>query len=251
MNKIEAMKIAGQINKNAINLGIEILQKRANLLDVDQVIGNYISIMGGIPAFKGYINYPANSCLSVNDEVVHSIPKDYIPQDNDIITIDLGTKYNGFCVDSAKTTVIGARTSANAERIELSHVCQSILRAAIQIIRPGISLFEIAEQCDIVADSHKVYINNEFGGHGIGTSVHENPIILHTTKEISIAQLDWMKSTKLYEGQTICIEPIITKNKTETYMSEDGFTIKTKDGSYAAHFEDTILVTSQRGEILT
>lgn len=248
MNKIESMRVAGRINKNAINLGIDAIQKRTNLIEVNRIIEDYILKEGGYPAFKGYNGYPATSCLSVNDEVVHSIPKNYFPKNNDIITIDLGTKINGFCVDSAKTIVVGSYYELNNR---LSDICYDILMAAILMVRSGVSLYEIAEECDYVANVYGVYINNEFGGHGIGTSVHENPLILHTLNGISNAQIDWMKSTKLYEGQTMCIEPIITWNKTDTYVTNDGFTIKTKDGSYAAHCEDTILVTKQHGEILT
>lgn len=201
---------------------------------------------GAKPSFKGYTPggaskpYPAALCASVNEEIVHTPPSDRILKDGDIITLDFGVLYKGFHTDSAITVPVG---KIDPEVLRLIHVTKKALKRGIKKVRPGITIGDIGETIQRYVESQSFYIVRELVGHGIGKNLHEEPEIPNWGKRgVGI---------ELVEGMAICIEPMIMMKDAKVVRGDDGFTWKTADGSWSAHFEHTIAVTKDSHEVLT
>jgi len=245
---------AGLINNHAIQYGIQRLQPGLSKNGLNQLIHDFIVKAGGRPAFLQYNGYPASICASVGSEIVHSIPNDYIFQNGDVVTVDVGTDYHGCYVDSATTIICGIRNNADhIYQIWFNRLC---LKHIIRNIKPGITLLDIAKLGDNALKYYSpvglnLQIIPHLGGHFCGTALHVDPFICHTTKGVPQTELDKMQQVALKVGDVLCIEPIITCGGVETETLPDGWTIVTKDGSIATHEEHTIIITEHGAEVIT
>ena len=210
-------------------------------LELDQIGEKTIRALGGIPNCKNYEGFPASVCISVNDEVVHGIPSaERILQEGDIITFDTGLIYKGYHSDAARTWGVG-KISDDAQKL-IDVTMQSFFEG-IKYAKAGNRLHQISNAIDKFIKPYGYGIVRELTGHGIGTSLHEDPIVPN------FRQL--RRGVKLEKGMTICVEPMITMGNRRVGWLDDDWTVVTLDGSYAAHYENTIAITDGEPEILT
>jgi methionyl aminopeptidase len=245
LTKIDCLRMAGGINRLAIAIAFFNIRRGLTLKQTDILTGNYIRSLGGIPAFNGYNGFPANVCISINNEVVHSIPNDRVAKDGDIVTVDLGTKYGDWMVDSARTEIIGK--PSKKEHVQLVEGGRNVLFGGIQKIKVGVDFKTIASEMDAIAEECGVSIISELGGHRIGKTVHEMPFVPMTTYNDN-----YDTKYRLKLDDVLCFEPIVVlaENSTEIELMHDNWTIKTKDDGVSAHFEHTIIVTEYGCEVL-
>lgn len=206
----------------------------------------------GEPAFLGYTPqganrpYPSALCLSINDAVVHGIPQEqsYTIQEGDIVTLDMGLKYQNLITDSAITIGVGKMDTKGQKLLEAGAGC---LEAAIFAARPGNKTGDIGHACEQALDYyHDTYGFNfaeGLGGHGVGHKVHEDPFIPNFSKP--------KQGPDLRVGMVIAIEPIVNEKSGEIVLDHDGYTIRTEDGGRSVHFEHTVVITENGAEILT
>ena len=245
MQKIEAMRIAGKINRQAINAGFEIAQPGTTLLEIDKFLLNFVLSKGMTPSFRGHGGYPANACISVNDTIVHGMPNDYCLKNGDLLTIDFGTKYNDWCTDAATTKVVGEYK--NEEDRLLVNGSLKVLEACQDSIIHGVSLWEIADVTEKAASRLNLTLFSDFNGHAIGKSLHEEPMIYHTKSN----KESLMRESILTEGMTICVEPAVTFGNAEYFIADDNWTIKSLDETRSSHQEVMLLVTKTGNEVLS
>ena len=210
-------------------------------LELDQIGEKTIRALGGIPNCKNYEGFPASVCISVNDEVVHGIPSaDRILQEGDIVTFDTGLIYKGYHSDAARTWGVG-KISDEAQK--LIDVTRESFFEGIKKARAGNRLHEISKAIDDYIRPFGYGIVRELTGHGIGTHLHEDPMVPN------FRQL--RRGVKLQKNMTICVEPMITMGDRRIDWLDDDWTVVTIDGSLAAHYENTIAITDGEPEILT
>jgi methionyl aminopeptidase len=195
---------------------------------------------GAEPAFKGYHGFPATVCVSINEQVVHGIPSTRKLVEGDILSIDMGAKLDGFFGDCAVTVPVG-RVSAQAE--ELLRVTEESLFRGIEAVKPGARVSDIGAAVQQHVEAHGFSVVREFVGHGIGTSLHEEPQIANYGPA--------GHGPRLAEGMVLAIEPMVNVGKPVVKVLADGWTAVTRDGSLSAHFEHTVTVTRDGREILT
>jgi len=192
-------------------------------------------------AFKGYCDYPASLCVSVNDEIIHGIPRrDHIIQKGDFVSVDLGIKYKGLFVDTAYTYTAGAVSNKDKKLLKVGHY--ALLRA-LKKVRIGAHIGDIGATIQKYVESHGCSVIRKFVGHGIGRVLHCPPEVpnfgIENTGEI------------LKEGMVIAIEPMVTSGGYDVAFLDDGWTVKTKDNSLSVHFEHTIAVTRRGPYVIT
>lgn len=210
--------------------------------DLADLAAEKLRSLGGKPAFLGYQGFPDVICISLNDEVVHGIPsRDRTIQDGDIVSLDFGVAVERMITDAAISVVAG--TTKDAKVTELLRVTERSLMAGISTLQDDVQVGTIAEAIESVLNKHQYGIVRDLVGHGVGHAVHEDPNIPNYGRANTGPHLE--------AGMTIAIEPMATLGREEVYLDKDGWTIKTRDGSLAAHFEHTILITEQGFEILT
>jgi methionyl aminopeptidase len=257
MDQLEASRYAGRINREAIEAGFFVAQPGVSLLRVNEVVEHYLLEFKCVPIFKGYRGYPAACCLSPNDVVVHGVPTDYVLKAGDLLTIDVGCSYEGWCVDSARTRVIGLMDpSLFPFQARLVEAVESVLEAEVAILQSGRTLLEIAKAAEQRAAQLGVSIYPQWGGHSIGQQLHMEPFIPNCVdpglSQIKRWQLEReYEKYKLQAGQVICLEPVVTFGKTDIIVDADGWTVRSTDGSLVAHSERCILVTETGYEILS
>jgi methionyl aminopeptidase len=196
---------------------------------------------GARPSFKGHEGYPAATCLSVNNEVVHTIPSpEKVLHEGDILGIDIGLRYEGMYTDMARTVMIG-RVPRPVKK--LVAVTATALRLAIKAVRAGRTTGDIGYAIQHYVEKRGFSVVRSLVGHGVGHAVHEGPQIPNFG--------DRGKGTTLEAGMTLAIEPMVNIGSHEVATREDGWTIVTVDGSLSAHFEDTVVVTPRGAQILT
>lgn len=200
-----------------------------------------IKDFGCIPNFKNYNGYPAAICVSVNDEVVHGIPskKRYL-KEGDIVSLDAGLIYKGYHSDAARTYAVGEVSPEAAKLMEVTKQC---FFEGIKYAKEGCHLHEISAAIGEYAESFGYGVVRDLVGHGIGTSLHEDPQIPNFKQR--------NRGIRLQAGMTLAIEPMINAGGYQVKQLEDGWTVVTKDGSLSAHYENTILITDGEPEILT
>lgn len=194
-----------------------------------------------IPNFLHYNGYPASICVSVNDEVVHGIPrKDRILQEGDIVSLDAGLIYKGYHSDAARTYAVG---KISPEAQQLIDVTKQSFFEGIKMAKAGNHLYDISNAIDAYVSRFGYGIVRDLVGHGIGTSLHEDPQIPNFRQK--------RRGLKLQPGMTLAIEPMINMGRYDVEWLEDNWTVVTEDGSYSAHYENTVLITDGEPEILT
>lgn len=239
--EIELMRAAGKLlAKVHETLGHE-MKAGMSTLDVDRLGEEMIRSFGCEPSFKGYNGYPGSVCVSINEEVVHGIPrKDRIIQEGDIVSLDMGLIYKGYQSDAARTHGIG--TISEEARLLIERTRQSFYEG-IKFASDGHHLHEISNAIGTYAESFGYGVVRDLVGHGIGTAMHEEPQIPNFTQ--------LRRGIKLRSGMTLAIEPMIDIGTYEVEWLDDDWTVVTADGSLSAHYENTILVTEGEPEILT
>ena len=195
---------------------------------------------GAQPAFKGYHGYPATVCASINEQVVHGIPSKRGLVEGDIISIDMGAKLDGFFGDCAVTVPVGR---VSTEAADLLRVTEEALFHGIESVRPGARVSDIGAAVQRHVEAHGFSVVREFVGHGIGTSLHEEPQIANYGPG--------GRGPRLAEGMVLAIEPMVNAGKAAVKVLSDGWTAVTRDGSLSAHFEHSVVVTRDGCEILT
>ena len=210
-------------------------------LDIDKLGETIIRDFGCIPNFKNYNGYPASICVSVNDEVVHGIPrKDHILQEGDIVSLDAGLIYKGYHSDAARTWPVGT-ISTEAQR--LIDVTRQSFFEGISLIQEGSHLHDISAAIQKYVEAHGYSVVRELVGHGIGTHLHEDPQIPNYKRR--------GRGLKLMSGMTLAIEPMVNAGVKEVEWLDDDWTVVTIDGALSANYENTVLVTKTGYEILT
>ena len=199
--------------------------------ELDRLAEEFIRARGGVPAFKGYRNYPKTLCASVNDEVVHGIPSKRVLKDGDIVGLDLGAIVDGFYGDSAVTVPVGA---IPPEAAELLRVTEEALYKGIEQAIVGNRLSDISHAIQRHAEAAGFSVVTDFVGHGIGQQLHEEPQIPNYGKP--------GQGPRLQVGMVLAIEPMINMGGSAVRVLEDQWTAVTRDGSLSAHFEHTIAV---------
>ena len=209
--------------------------------DIDKLGEELIRSYGCVPNFLNYNGYPASICVSVNDEVVHGIPKeDRILKDGDIVSLDAGLIYKGYHSDAARTYAVG---NVTPEVQKLMDVTKQSFFEGIKFAKEGCHLFDISNAIDAYVSQFGYGIVRALVGHGIGSSLHEDPQIPNFRQ--------WRRGPKLKAGMTLAIEPMINMGTSDVYFLDDDWTVVSADGSYSSHYENTVLITDGEPEILT
>ncbi len=240
LQEIENMRKSGHILAAVLDEVETQLKAGITTEEINTIAAKKLKKLGGSPAFLGYYDYPAVICISVNDEVVHGIPGKKVIKNGDVVSFDFGVNYEGMITDAARTILVGAPNKAKSALIATTFLS---LDAGIAQVRAGARIGDISSAIQSVLDEHGYGIVRDLVGHGVGHQLHEEPNIPNYGKAGSGPVIE--------AGMTIAIEPMATLGSYKVYTAEDGWTILTRDGSTAAHFEDTILVLEDGFEILT
>lgn len=225
-------KTHGEVAKN-VKPGI-------TTIELDRIAEEFINDHGGIPSFKGYGGFPGSLCISVNEQVVHGIPGDYVLKDGDVVSIDCGVLLNGFHSDSAYTYSIG---NVDTEVLDLLSTTKASLEAGIKMAVEGNRLGDLGYVVQEFNESRGFSVVRELVGHGVGRHLHEKPEVANYGKR--------GKGIKLKEGMVIAIEPMINLGKRNIVQERDGWTIRTADRKASAHFEHTVAVGKKEADVLT
>ena len=212
----------------------------ATTQEIDAAAEAFVREAGAEPAFKGYHGYPATVCASVNEQVVHGIPSNRRLVEGDVLSLDMGAKLNGFFGDSAVTIPVGR---VAPEAAALLQVTQEALAHGIDAVKPGARVSDIGAAVQHHVEAHGFSVVREFVGHGIGTSLHEEPQIANYGPG--------GRGPRLSEGMVLAIEPMVNAGGAGVKVLNDGWTAVTRDGRLSAHFEHTVVVTGEGCEILT
>ncbi len=239
-NEIELMREAGRIVAQAHELIKEAIRPGITTKELDQIAEKYILEVGAAPAFKGYRGFPASICASVNHEVVHGIPGPKRLEEGDIISIDIGSVYKGYYGDAARTHAVGEISPRARELIE---VTRESFYEGIKFAKEGYRLSDISHAIQSYVEKHGFSVVRNYVGHGIGTSMHEEPQIPNYGPP--------GKGPRLKSGMVLAIEPMVNIGTYDVKVLSDGWTVETLDGEYSAHYENTIAITDEEPEILT
>ena len=238
--EIELLRIAGNIVHETRMYLIPFIKEGITTKELDTLAEDFIRSKGATPSFKGYGDYPATICTSINEEVVHGIPSKRKLRNGDIISIDIGACYKGYHGDSAWTFAVGEISPKKKELME--HTRESLFKGLEQI-KPGNRIGDIGHAIEEHAKKYHLGVVRELVGHGVGTSVHEEPDVPNYGKAGT--------GPLLKEGMVLAIEPMLTLGRRDVCILDDDWTIETVDRSPAAHYEHTIVVTKDGYEILT
>ncbi len=238
---IQKMKTAGVFLAEILNDIQPLIQVGTNTLYLDSWIEEQLLKKEMVSQSKGYCGYKHVSCISLNDVVVHGIPRlDIILKEGDLVKVDVCASWQGYCADMARCYFVGEGDSNAKKLVAVAH---GALDKGIEMARSGNRLSDISAAIQQEVESHGYGVVRDFAGHGIGKSMHEAPEILNYGKA--------GKGPVLRPGMAFAIEPMITMGKFDVYVTHDGWTVKTKDKSLAAHVEDTIVITEQEPLVLT
>lgn len=239
--EIELMREAGKILAKVHKALGEAIQPGMSTLEIDELGEKLIRSYDCVPNFLHYNGYPASICVSVNEEVVHGIPrKDHILQEGDIVSLDAGLIYKGYHSDAARTHAVG---SISAEAQKLIEVTKQSFFEGIKAARAGNHLYDISNAIDAYVTPFGYGIVRDLVGHGIGTALHEDPQIPNFAQR--------RRGLKLQAGMTLAIEPMINMGRCDVEWLADDWTVVAEDGSLSAHYENTVLITDGEPEILT
>ena len=238
---IEKMRVSNRIVAMVLEQMKSEVRPGITTYDLDRTAEEIIRSAGATPSFKDYHGYPASICTSVDDEIIHGIPsKKKVLREGSIISIDVGAYIDGYHGDGARTYTVG---EASEEAKELIHRTEEAFFRGMAYARAGCHLYQISAAIEKHAKHYGLGIVKEFVGHGIGTEMHEEPPIPNYKP--------FGRGPRLEAGMTLAVEPMITRGSPAIRILDDGWTVLTRDGSLSAHYENTILITSDGYEILT
>ncbi len=241
--EVETMREAGRIARVALDAACAMAKAGVTTAEIDAEVERVIRANGATPEFKGYHGYPASSCISVNEQVVHGIPGPRRLKDGDVVGIDVGARIRGYVGDNAASVCVG-RSTADARR--LVDTTRECLERGIRECVPGKRLSDIGRAVQSHAESRGYSLVREYAGHGIGTRMHEDPQVPNYVDDATLK-----RDVVLREGLCLAIEPMLNVGGASVYTLDDDWTVVTKDGSLSAHWEDTVAVTKDGPVVLT
>lgn len=240
--EIAAIRTSGKMLATVLELLRKEIKAGMTTRDLAVIAADKLEELGGKPAFLGYQDFPDVICISVNDQVVHGIPRDDVVLKNgDVVGLDFGVNYQGMITDAAITVIVGGK--ADKKVVELVRDTKAALDAGIETLRGGVRTGDIGAAVEKALNKGGYGIVRDLVGHGVGHQVHEDPNIPNYGRAGS--------GHTLQVGMTIAIEPMATLGTDDVVLANDHWTIQTRDGSLAAHFEHTVLITEDGYEILT
>ncbi len=238
--EFEAMRRAGKVVGALLRLMEKETKPGITTMALDQIAEDFIRSQGAVPAFKGYYGFPASICASVNEEVVHGIPGKKVLRDGDIVGIDVGVILDEFYSDAARTFAVGDVTDEDKKLISVTR--QSLYKGIEKAVA-GNKIGDISWAVQSYAESNGLGVVRDYVGHGIGRQLHEEPQVPNHGKS--------NQGLVLVEGMALAIEPMLNLGTYEVQVLPDGWTVVTKDRKRSGHFEQTIIVTKGKPEILT
>ena len=239
-HEIELMRRAGKITAAARAYAGELVRPGITTHEIDRAVEHFIRKQGAVPSFLHYNGYPASVCISVNDEVIHGIPGPRVLEEGDIVSVDVGACLEGFHGDCAGTYPCG-RVSEEAMR--LIRVTEESFWAGIKLALSGNRVYDISHAVQQYVESNGFSVVRDFVGHGVGAKLHEAPEVPNFGPA--------GHGPRLQPGMTLAVEPMVNAGGWEVRVLKDGWTTVTADGSLAAHYENTILITEGEPELLT
>ncbi len=238
--EIELMRRAGKITAAARALAGEMVKPGVTTQEIDKAVFRFIRSQGAEPSFLNYSGYPASVCVSVNDEIIHGIPGPRVLKEGDIVSVDVGAYIGGFHGDCAATYACG-KISDEAKR--LIDVTRQSFFEGIKYAREGNRISDISHAVQAYVEANGFSVVREYVGHGVGRKMHEAPEVPNFGEP--------GHGPKLLRGMTIAVEPMVNAGIAAIRQMSDGWTVRTRDGKNAAHYENTILITGGEPEILT
>ena len=239
--QIAAMREAGRITGEALLVARDRIRPGVSTKDLDDAIRHHIEKQGAKPSFLGLYGFPGSACISINDEVIHGIPaKNRILKDGDIVKIDTGATYHGYVGDSARTIPVG---NVSDEAKKLIQVTRDSFWAGVEKLESGNRLGDVGSAIDTLVRQNGFSTVKRYVGHGIGTNMHEQPDVPNFGTP--------GRGIRLSVGMTLAIEPMVNVGTADVIELNDGWTVKTADGSLSAHYENTVALTSNGVLILT
>ena len=240
-DEIELMRVACKITRDTLKVVEDSIKVGVSTKELDKIAFDYIKSQGATPSFKNYGGFPASICASVNDTIVHGIPsEDIILQEGDIISIDVGAKYQGYNGDAARTFAVG---KINSKVKRLIKITEQSFFEGIKGLKSGAYVGDISHRIQSFVEKNGYSIVRELVGHGVGKQLHEDPMVPNFGREGS--------GPRLSANTTIAIEPMVNMGERHVVFMSDGWTCKTRDGLPSAHYENTVLITENGVEILT
>lgn len=240
-HEIQLMRQAGKITAAARALAGAMVAPGVTTQEIDRAVHRFIKSKGAEPSFLGYNGYPASVCISVNDEVIHGIPGKRVLKEGDIVSVDVGAFKDGYHGDCAGTYPCG-RISEEAQR--LIDVTRQSFFEGLKYAREGYRLPDLSGAIQRYVEANGFSVVREYVGHGIGTKMHEAPEVPNYVEPRA-------GRPRLLRGMTIAVEPMVNAGRAGIYVMPDGWTVKTADGKFSAHYENTILITDGEPELLT
>lgn len=238
--QIEKIKESAAINNAILDLVGQKIKAGMTTEEIDKIVYDYTISQGAKPAPLGFHGYPKSCCTSVNNQICHGIPDDYILQDGDIINVDVSTIYNGYFSDASRMYMIGEVSEEAKRLVEVTKEC---MLKGIEAVKPWTRLGNVSHAVQEHAEKNGYSVVREFGGHGIGLEFHEDPFVFHYG--------DKEEGMLMVPGMIFTIEPMINEGHHELFIDEDnGWTSYTEDGKLSAQWENMILVTEDGYEIL-
>ncbi len=239
--ELKIMREACRISAEALKLAGNAVQPGVTTAEIDRIAEKYILSQGAVPNFKNYNGYPATACISINNEVIHGIPSvKRVIKAGDIVSIDLGAKFDGYHGDNAATFACGD-ISDEAKRL-IDTTRESLYKGIAAAVSGG-RLGDIGYAIQQYVESRGYSVVRDFVGHGVGTNLHEAPEVPNFGTR--------GRGIRLMPGMTLAIEPMINAGRSDVKVMPDGWTVLTKDGSLSAHFEHTVAITPDGPQIMT
>ncbi len=239
--QLEAMRRAGSILRDTLDLLVESVQIGMSTHDLDMIARDFIKKQHAVPSFLNYDGFPGAVCISIDEEVVHGIPsKHRVIRDGMLVKLDCGAGIDGVHSDAARTVCVG---HVSEEKRRLAEVCKQSFFEGMKVLKDGTRLGDLGYAIQSYVESNGFSVVRELVGHGIGTRVHEDPNV----PNYGIAG----RGARLFKNMTIAVEPMINIGTYKVEMLDDGWTVVTADGKPSAHYENTVVITENGVEILT
>ena len=239
--EIALMKEAGKLVAKVFETIAPLIRPGISTYEINEIAEKVIYEGGGTCPCKGYYDYPAGTCVSVNETLIHGIPsKKIILKEGDIVSLDVVANLKGYCADATRTFLVGTCKDSVKQILD---VCTKAFYEGIKQAKPGNRVGDISAAIQHYVESHGYSVARDFTGHGIGKGMHEDPSV----PNYGIAGTGPL----LQKGMTIAVEPMILEGKKETRILGDGWTVKSKDGKLTCHYENTIVITEDGNEIIT
>lgn len=239
-HEIELMRRAGKITAAARALAGEMVKPGVTTHEIDSAVYKFITKHGATPSFLHYNGFPGSACISVNDEIIHGIPGSRVLHEGDIVSVDVGAYIGGFHGDCAATFACG---TIDPEAQRLINVTRQSFFEGIKFAKEGHRLLDISAAIQNYVESNGFSIVREYVGHGVGAQLHESPEIPNYGNP--------GRGPRLLRGMTLAIEPMVNAGSAAIKQMPDGWTVRTLDGKWAGHYENSILITDGEPEILT